>query len=149
MTEDRKEGRKARMWWSMRPKGKVGVDSWLLIVGRAEFDMDLWKERAKYTGQWSNSSSAISKRFWRVLGSFTEEQKSQVVLFAWGRSRLPDRNTDWSFTIRNPNSHNDDQHLPIAHTCFFMIEMPVYSTDEIMRKRLLTAITFGTDITFA
>jgi hypothetical protein len=30
-----------------------------------------------------------------------------------------------------------------------MIEMPVYSTDEIMRKRLLTAITFGTDITFA
>jgi hypothetical protein len=37
MTEDRKEGRKARMWWSMRPKGKVGVDGWLLIVGRAEF----------------------------------------------------------------------------------------------------------------
>ena len=66
-----------------------------------------------------------------------------------GRSRLPDRNTDWSFTIRNPNSKNDDQHLPIAHTCFFMIEMPVYSTDEIMRKRLLTACTYGTDITFA
>jgi hypothetical protein len=46
--------------------------------------MDLWKERAKYSGAWSNSSSTISKRFWRVLESFTEEQKSQVVLFAWG-----------------------------------------------------------------
>ena len=55
-----------------------------LIVGKAEFDMGLWKERAKYGGVWSNSSSTISKRFWRVLESFTEEQKSQVVLFAWG-----------------------------------------------------------------
>ena len=117
-----------------------------LVVGRAEFDIELWKERTRYLGKWSNASSPIAKRFWRVLETFTEEQKSYVVLFGWGRSRLPDRGTEWSFTIGPPSSRNDDAHLPNSHTCFFQIECPTYSSDTIMRKRLLTAITLCKDI---
>jgi hypothetical protein len=36
-----------------------------------------------------------------------------------------------------------DDSLPLAHTCFFSIELPPYSTEAIMRQRLLTAIHFG------
>ena len=33
--------------------------------------------------------------------------------------------------------------LPVAHTCFFSIELPPYETEAQMRKGLLTAIHFG------
>jgi hypothetical protein len=108
--------------------------------------MALWKERTKYLGAWTNANSVHAKRFWRVLDGFTEEQKSAVVRFGWGRSRLPDRDSKWSFLIGPPHSNNDDYHLPLAHTCFFQIEVPTYSSEKIMREKLITAITMGTDI---
>lgn len=43
-------------------------------------------------------------------------------------------------------NHMGDQHMPIAHTCFFSIDLPCYSTDEICEKRLLTAILFCGEI---
>ena len=33
--------------------------------------------------------------------------------------------------------------LPLAHTCFFQLELPQYSSDAIMKERLLVAIHFG------
>ena len=36
-----------------------------------------------------------------------------------------------------------DETLPVTHTCFFSIELPDYSTEEILKTRLLTAITYG------
>ena len=38
---------------------------------------------------------------------------------------------------------NAETSLPVAHTCFFLIELPIYPTRDIMRARLLTAITYG------
>ena len=39
-------------------------------------------------------------------------------------------------------NYGDDM-LPLAHTCFFELELPQYSTDQIMRERLLIAIHYG------
>ena len=33
--------------------------------------------------------------------------------------------------------------LPIAHTCFFQLELPQYTTDKVMHDRLLVAINYG------
>ena len=35
---------------------------------------------------------------------------------------------------------NQDQALPKADTCFFNIELPNYSTKDIMKQRLLLAV---------
>ena len=41
-----------------------------------------------------------------------------------------------------PDSVNSkpDDHLPLAHTCFFSIALPSYSSKEILRSKLLYAI---------
>jgi len=36
--------------------------------------------------------------------------------------------------------------LPISHTCFFRIDLPDYTSEEILKKRLLYAIQFCGDI---
>jgi other hect domain ubiquitin protein ligase E3 len=38
------------------------------------------------------------------------------------------------------NKQNPDQALPKADTCFFNIELPQYSTKEILKQRILLAI---------
>lgn len=38
------------------------------------------------------------------------------------------------------NNKNQDQCLPKADTCFFNIELPDYSTKEIMQKKVMLAV---------
>ena len=121
-----------------------------LIIGKAEPDIALWKEKTNYRGAWGSghTPSEKGKMFWRVIESLTNEQVSQFIMFGWGRTRLPDRNSTekWKMSLQPCSSaHNKDSYLPIAHTCFFTLEMPQYSSDDVMRTRLLTALTYGSD----
>lgn len=34
--------------------------------------------------------------------------------------------------------------MPVAHTCFFALDLPKYSTKKILREKLTFAITHGT-----
>ena len=36
----------------------------------------------------------------------------------------------------------DDRHMPRSHTCFFAIDLPRYTNEETMRKKLLYAATY-------
>ena len=77
------------------------------------------------------------------MGRMSEEDKSLYLRFVWGRSRLPSElnNLRYKHSICFYEDYGDSR-LPEAHTCFFMIDLPGYSTEEIMEKRLLTAIQF-------
>jgi hypothetical protein len=107
----------------------------ILIAGNPNFDMDLWKKQT--------DASSISPRtlalFWQVMESLTPQEQSGFVRFAWGRSRLPGAK---EFTVKMKLTAGSSA-LPIAHTCFFSVEMPDYKTAEEMRHGLLTVINFG------
>lgn len=57
--------------------------------------------------------------------------------YVWGRSRLPDPNM-FPFThIVSKLSHNNpDSRLPSATTCYFTLKLPLYSSLDIMKKKL-------------
>ena len=67
------------------------------------------------------------------------EELSLLIRFCWGRSRLPPLK---EFTTKMRLTPGDGR-LPIAHTCFFSIELPDYENEDEMRHGLLTAIHFG------
>jgi len=86
--------------------------------------------------------------FWEIMAKkFDDMERAKFLKFVWGRSRLPVRAQDFSskFKIQNQNkadcSPNPDAFMPIAHTCFFSIEVPRYSNIDVMHKRILWAIT--------
>ena len=113
-----------------------------LICGHVEIDLEVLKRHTEYRGYHVKNSTI--RYFWKVLESFSHEQRSLFIRFAWGRSRLP-RGAQWShhLTITRLNSRNGQNSLPVAHTCFFEVELPPYKSEEVMRKRLLTTIQFG------
>lgn len=62
--------------------------------------------------------------------------------FVWGRSRLPltADGFDRKFRLQQFSRTPADQYLPVAHTCFFSLELPRYSSLQITRDRLKYAI---------
>ena len=46
------------------------------------------------------------------------------------------------------NTSNDIKSLPLAHTCFNQIDIPDYPTKEILKEKLIIAITEGSGAGF-
>ena len=84
----------------------------------------------------------VGQRFWRVMEGLSNKDRSLFLRFTWGRSRLP-KSDNWPRPLKLCYKDAGDEMLPLAHTCFFQLELPQYSTDAIMRERLLVAIHFG------
>lgn len=77
----------------------------------------------------------------------SEDDKQLYLKFVNGRSKLPtDPSTFRKHKISRGPKNNADGRLPLSHTCFFEIDLPNYSSKEIMRKQLLIAIRFCGEI---
>jgi len=116
----------------------------LQVCGRPVMNVDLLEKMTVYDGFTRNDVHVVM--FWRMMREkLDDEEKCQFLRFVWGRSRLPNRVEDFDrkFKIsRMPRSDaNPDKYLPISHTCFFSLDLPKYSTLDIMHQKILYAIT--------
>lgn len=113
----------------------------LQACGRPGVDIDLLQANTEYDDDTSASDPHI-RSFWRVLRGFDDRDRAQFLRFVWARSRLPTRAVDFhqKFKIHSPIGdgarEDPDQYLPKAHTCFFSINLPKYSSDEVMAEKL-------------
>lgn len=130
---------------SVLPTAVLPIFTWeemeMLSCGQPGVDIDLLQANTEYDDDLSISDSHIQS-FWRVLRSFDDRDRSQFLRFVWARSRLPTKPEDFhqKFKIHSPTSDgakkNPDQYLPKAHTCFFSINLPKYSSDVIMAEKI-------------
>lgn len=114
-------------------------------TGAKTVDIDTLKSITTYDT--CKVDSPVVVMFWNVFKTLTEDQRSKYLKFVWGRSRLP-VNLDGlnrKHCIEYFKSRSKDS-LPISHTCFFRIDLPDYSSEEILKRRLLYAIEYCGDI---
>jgi len=116
------------------------------VCGSPEVDIDTLKKHAIYDGYEKDSEPV--KFLWETLTSLSNEDREDFLHFVWGRSRLPSNEAGWTgagmgqvkgFKISR-NRDLGDASLPLAHTCFFQIELPQYSSAEICKEKILYAI---------
>jgi hypothetical protein len=126
----------------------TGTELEALVCGKPTVDTELLRKMTVYDGCQETDSHIIF--FWNVFSSSSEIEKSQFLKFVWGRSRLPLKESDFESKFKLSgmvrSRGNPDRYLPVSHTCFFSLELPQYSSEEIMRERLLYAITHCTSI---
>ncbi|GAB5354801.1 hypothetical protein AAMO2058_000150500 [Amorphochlora amoebiformis] len=125
------------------------------VCGRVAIDLKLLKSVTTLAGddkkgkKITNNTSHI-KHFWKMMEEMTNEERSKVLFFVWGRTRLPPNKASFNqkFMIQAcPKSRkNPDKYLPISHTCFFQLELPEYSSVKIMREQVLKACLYCTEI---
>lgn len=111
-----------------------------LVCGAADISVDLLRNNTIYVGY--EPSSEIIKGFWRVLSEFSPKERSLFLRFVWGRSKLPAGKEFKRFQITyKAVSGPADQYLPVSHTCFFTLDLPEYTSEEVTREKLVYAIT--------
>lgn len=59
----------------------------LLIGGIADIDVDDWKKHTDYRGY--QESDEVIQNFWKIVRSWDAEQKSRLLQFTTGTSRIP------------------------------------------------------------
>ncbi|KAF1320211.1 Hect e3 ubiquitin ligase, partial [Globisporangium splendens] len=122
----------------------TGIELELMVCGTPEIDVDLLARCTEYSSCSAHDEHIVW--FWQVLRSFSHEERSAFLRFVWGRSRLPANEKEFpqffklqSFSKAQPG-RSMDAYLPISHTCFFSVEMPIYSSEQVLREKLLYAI---------
>ena len=119
------------------------------LCGRAEVDLDLLRRHTEYSAGVDSKAPYISW-FWEVLNEFDHEDRRKFIKFTWAQERLPSSDADFSRgghqvrmlikpAVLLPNQ-NVDSRFPRADTCFFNLELPAYTSKEVMRRMLNTII---------
>jgi hypothetical protein len=96
------------------------------------------------------ASHRVVDWLWEVLAAYPPSQRGRFLQFVWGAGRLPPNMSpegvhltvqviDHRQAGTRDNAANDGR-LPSAHTCFMILELPLYSSKEVLRQRMDLAI---------
>ena len=96
----------------------------LLIGGIADIDVEDWKKHTDYRGYTENDE--VIQHFWKCIRSWDSEQKSRLLQFATGTSRIPvngfkdlqGSDGPRRFTIEKSGEVNQ---LPKSHTWYVLL----------------------------
>ncbi|CAD5116540.1 DgyrCDS5419 [Dimorphilus gyrociliatus] len=108
------------------------------VSGNENYDWEILENTTQYKGVfWANHPTI--QLFWKVFRSLSEEEKKAFLKFLTGSDRIPIHGMD-KLKISIKPSIGDESHLPVAHTCFDELDLPLYQDENTMRKKLTTAI---------
>ncbi|XP_072321506.1 E3 ISG15--protein ligase HERC5-like [Eucyclogobius newberryi] len=114
-----------------------------IMVGQELTDWSRLKQSAVYEGVYHRNHPTIHM-FWELFDELTEEQRKALLWFITGFERLPILTVDLKIIFQVLSIRQEgvfeDQYFPRSHTCFNGLELPLYSTKELMKSRLLEAL---------
>lgn len=97
-------------------------------------------QQLRLTARMEGFDEDFKEIFWSVLESLDAEQKRRFVVFVSACGRRPPEG--WQhFELQVQRNGDGDDRLPTAYTCFTLLLLPRYSSGELLRHRLLAAIT--------
>ncbi|XP_065086376.1 probable E3 ubiquitin-protein ligase HERC4 isoform X2 [Ochlerotatus camptorhynchus] len=108
-----------------------------VVIGNEEYDWHILEENAEYKNGYSSGDRSI-RWFWEVFHELTLEEKKKFLLFLTGCDRIPIQGMKAIKINIQPTP--DDKFLPVAHTCFNLLDLPQYQTKEKLKYKLLQAI---------
>ncbi|KAK2955555.1 hypothetical protein BLNAU_9411 [Blattamonas nauphoetae] len=122
----------------------------MLMCGMPNIDTVDLKAHVTYRDYTATSQPIIW--FWEIVDEMTQEQLAHLVQFITGSSGVPIGGFKNLMTgkgaqrlIEIARVYQDDARLPSAHTCFNQLELPPYTSKDIMRQRLFLAIREGSE----
>jgi len=119
----------------------------VLISGASDGKIDIYdmKSNTRYTGGYTMIDRNVV-RFWNVVSSFTPKQQADLLRFVTSCERPPPlgfASMNPPFTIQRVGIMRDGEKLPTASTCFNTLKLPTYSSEKVLKDRLLYAIQAG------
>ncbi len=121
----------------------------VLISGLSDVDVYDLRCNTVYVGYEKNH--LVVQWFWEILEGFPNARRRKFLQFCTGSSRVPPegfaglRGNNQKLQKFNIHKSGSELDLPRAHTCFNQLDLPEYSSKEVLQKKLILAITEGAD----
>uniref|UniRef100_A0A8C5AGW3 HECT and RLD domain containing E3 ubiquitin protein ligase 3 n=1 Tax=Gadus morhua TaxID=8049 RepID=A0A8C5AGW3_GADMO len=109
-----------------------------MVVGNDNYNWEEMEKNAVYKGEYSATHPTV-RIFWEVFHDFPLEKKKQFLLFLTGSDRIPIHGMA-SLRIALQSTTAQQHYLPVAHTCYNLLDLPQYLTKDTLRRRLTQAI---------
>ncbi|XP_041115662.1 probable E3 ubiquitin-protein ligase HERC4 isoform X2 [Polyodon spathula] len=137
--EDFKEGFSkgcpSTMWRLFLPNELMAV-----LYGSHIFDWAELEKNARYDGYEPTDQTIMN--FWTVFYELNEEKKKHFLAFLTGSDRVSVGGLrTCRIIIKDYGYLNPDDFFPDPSTCFLVLNLPNYSSIDILREKLLQAIT--------
>ncbi|KAG5979168.1 hypothetical protein E4U55_005485 [Claviceps digitariae] len=117
----------------------VGGDS-------TEIDLDDLRRNTIYSGLYAVGDDQLDHPtivlFWKVMAGFTDSQRRDFLKYVSSTPRAPLLGFSQlrpRFSIRDGGT--DEKRLPSTSTCVNLLKLPIYTTEAVLREKLLYAIT--------
>ncbi|KIJ59650.1 hypothetical protein HYDPIDRAFT_32985 [Hydnomerulius pinastri MD-312] len=116
----------------------------ILLGGvNAPVDLEDLRQHTNYGGLYDNDEPTI-QAFWKVMDGFDQEQRRAFLRFVTSCSRPPllgFKQLNPNFAIRDAGS--DEHRLPTSSTCVNLLKLPRYTSEKVLREKLIQAISSG------
>ncbi|MGH0119705.1 UNVERIFIED_CONTAM: hypothetical protein FKN15_058658 [Acipenser sinensis] len=110
----------------------------ILVCGCPELDMHALQKVTQYEGY--TKTDPTIRYFWDVVLGFPLELQKKLLHFTTGSDRVPVGGmVDLNFKIAKHEVSTD--WLPISHTCFNQLCLPVYKSKKELKQKLTIAIS--------
>jgi len=123
--------------WALFKPGEIAY----LLNGAPTLDIKQWKLHTLYV----NFPGVVPQMswFWEILEEFTSDQRALVLQFATGSNKIMDFASLYPrFTLYSLGAGKDAL-LPLGHTCFNRMDIPLYTTKDVMKAKLEKAIEYA------
>ncbi|XP_057195669.1 E3 ubiquitin-protein ligase UBR5 [Triplophysa rosa] len=115
----------------------------LLVNGCGEVNVQMLISFTSFNDESGENAEKLlqfKRWFWSIVEKMNMTERQDLVYFWTSSPSLPASEEGFqpmpSITIRPP----DDQHLPTANTCISRLYVPLYSSKQILKQKLLLAI---------
>lgn len=109
-----------------------------MVIGNTNYDWTELEKSTEYKGEYWAEHPTI-RLFWEVFHELPVEKKKQFLLFLTGSDRIPILGMKSLKLVIQP-TRGGEHYLPVAHTCFNLLDLPKYTSRETLRNKLLQAI---------
>lgn len=108
----------------------------VVVCGTMDFSIDEFRASASIDIPTDNA-----EWFWSILAEMSPEEKSMLLMFITGSSAVPAGGfASLPRPIALVRSNRPANSFPVTHTCFNIMEVPLYTSRETMRRNLLFAV---------
>ncbi|CAC5368389.1 HERC4 [Mytilus coruscus] len=109
-----------------------------MVIGNENYDFHILEKNTEYKGEYHRYHPTI-KIFWDVFHDLSIEQKKKFLLFLTGSDRIPILGMETIKVIIQP-TQGGESYLPVAHTCFNILDLPTYEDKQTLKDKLILAI---------
>ncbi|KAH8371053.1 hypothetical protein KR093_006003, partial [Drosophila rubida] len=108
-----------------------------VVTGNEQYDWQALEDNCDYKDSYTSADETV-QWFWEVFRDLTETDKKKFLLFLTGSDRIPIQGMKAIKIVIQPTEN--ERFLPVAHTCFNLLDLPRYKTKERLKFKLLQAI---------